>query len=521
MLAMGYTKTVVIGLDAATWDVIKPLMNSGRLSTLKSLCESGVSGVLKSTIPPLTPPAWTSMATGVNPGKHGIYDFMEQDSETHEVRPLNYSRMHRKTIWDVFSEAGKKVIIANFPMAYPPPRVNGIFISGISSPEEGMICYPKSLKETLKNYKYRIHPEVSYTDVGSKDYIKHLKNLMKMRFDLYTHLVKTYEWDLFWGVFNEIDWAQHYVWYEKKLLFSLYEYFDTLLEAFLKEVQEENCNIWICSDHGMKEIKGEIHFNNLLVDWGVLQLKLDSKPSNKRGNMLRSLAHKFGIQKKARIKRHLPTWTIKFLKRMMGNHASCNQYERIKWEESLAYSFGYLGKVYFNKGRQFSGVELKELKHKIIELKNPYSGENIFSQIYEKDELYSGDYLSDAPDLILIPENWNYMIYNDFAYEWITEPKDRYADHYPEGVFIAKSSILLKGKELNMDICDIMPNILVMHELPIFDDLDGQVKKALFDNDVLIKKLPHSLKSDSSGEGKYSDRDREDIEKSLKNLGYM
>ena len=68
-------KTLILGLDGGTFKVIDPLIQQSKLPTLSYLIKKGCYGILKSTIHPITAPAWTSFMTGVNPGKHGIYDF--------------------------------------------------------------------------------------------------------------------------------------------------------------------------------------------------------------------------------------------------------------------------------------------------------------------------------------------------------------------------------------------------------------------------------------------------------------
>ena len=79
----GKKKVLVIGLDGATWDLLKPWADEGKLPTIKKLMDGGVWGELQSTVPFLTPPAWTSLFTGVNPGKHNIYDFLTRDKQTY------------------------------------------------------------------------------------------------------------------------------------------------------------------------------------------------------------------------------------------------------------------------------------------------------------------------------------------------------------------------------------------------------------------------------------------------------
>ena len=65
-------KVLVIGLDGLTFDLIDPLMERGWLPHISRMRDRGYSAVLRSTVPPVSAPAWTSLITGVNPGKHGV-----------------------------------------------------------------------------------------------------------------------------------------------------------------------------------------------------------------------------------------------------------------------------------------------------------------------------------------------------------------------------------------------------------------------------------------------------------------
>ena len=71
-------RVMVIGLDGATFDLIKPWVREGKLPTFKKLIDTGVHGQLTSTIPHGTIPAWPSFATGCNPGMHSFYDFFKE-----------------------------------------------------------------------------------------------------------------------------------------------------------------------------------------------------------------------------------------------------------------------------------------------------------------------------------------------------------------------------------------------------------------------------------------------------------
>src|SRR2546423_10891839 len=82
-------KAVIIGLDAATWALIRPWMAEGGMPNLARLMNAGVSGKLESILPPITPPAWTSFMTGKNPGKHGIFNFVEAAVDSYEMDYAN------------------------------------------------------------------------------------------------------------------------------------------------------------------------------------------------------------------------------------------------------------------------------------------------------------------------------------------------------------------------------------------------------------------------------------------------
>ena len=82
-------KVVVIGLDAATWTLIRPWIDEGGMPNLANLMRAGVSGSLQSVLPPITPPAWTSFMTGKNPGKHGVFHFVETEPDGYEMNYAN------------------------------------------------------------------------------------------------------------------------------------------------------------------------------------------------------------------------------------------------------------------------------------------------------------------------------------------------------------------------------------------------------------------------------------------------
>src|SRR2546428_11166870 len=103
---MSKIKVLIVGLDAATLDLIKPWIGEGKLPNLAQLMKEGASGRLASILPPITPPAWTSFMTGKNPGKHRIFHFIEGKPGRYSLSYLNATSPRAKTICKILSDAG-------------------------------------------------------------------------------------------------------------------------------------------------------------------------------------------------------------------------------------------------------------------------------------------------------------------------------------------------------------------------------------------------------------------------------
>src|SRR5262245_6375348 len=115
---------------------------------------AGAWGPLRSTLPPATFPAWTSLVTGVNPGRHGVLDFVERVPGTSRVRFVNGSQRRTPALWTRVSAAGGRVAALSVPATYPPEPVNGIMVSGFDSPVttgiDGSFVYPPAFHNEIR-----------------------------------------------------------------------------------------------------------------------------------------------------------------------------------------------------------------------------------------------------------------------------------------------------------------------------------------------------------------------------------
>ena len=138
-------RVLIIGIDGGTFDIIQPLISKGKLPHMAHIMEKGGHGYLKSTIPPMTFPAWNAFMTGVNAGKHGVFDFTERVLGTYRIRFLNAKARKAKTTWMLASEAGKRVCVMAVPVSYPSEKINGYMISGFDAPGVDAKANPESM----------------------------------------------------------------------------------------------------------------------------------------------------------------------------------------------------------------------------------------------------------------------------------------------------------------------------------------------------------------------------------------
>jgi predicted AlkP superfamily phosphohydrolase/phosphomutase len=138
-------RVVMIGIDGASWDYIRPHMQAGELPALARLVEGGTSARLRSIECHFTPPAWTSMLTGQLPSRTGIYSFGSWDEAKQDFTKVSSNEVQVPAVWDVASALGRKVEVIGVPTTYPPHRVNGVLVSGLMTPKTRLAPLPLSV----------------------------------------------------------------------------------------------------------------------------------------------------------------------------------------------------------------------------------------------------------------------------------------------------------------------------------------------------------------------------------------
>ena len=558
------TKIAIFGIDGATWRLIKPWADKGLLPTISHLMENGLSGPLASTNPPVTAPAWSSMITGRNPGKHGLFDFTEHKSDAYGVSYTFGGKRKCPSIWKLLSLRGYRVGVVNVPMTYPPETINGYMISGMDTPDEtSPFIYPHTLKKEIWSKAGGIQLDIHHlgymnTDAKRFDVLNQLVRIEEKRFDLIKFLYKNYPTDIFMVVFNAVDQVQHHFWHymdkdhprfdqrghEKfgDAILNVYKKIDSLL-AKLLELFGDDTLYMLVSDHGFGPASNKfVSLNKALAEGGFLSFTETSSTISKVTDHINGiLRNTLSPKIKQKISNLLP-WARAKMESMTST-------AHIDWQKTKAYAFEISvtsPNIWINlKNKRPKGCVdekdykslVEDIKNWLLSIKDPETGSRAIHRIYEKFEIYTGPALEDAPDLILSwwegdgftprPSVVKGEISSNPIVERIYEPlkggQEWGGTHTSEGIVLLYNSKMASGSLIDANITDIAPTIFSALGEPLDKDFDG---KSLVPFNISRKTQPHPMKSQEvqsevSDKTQISDAELDKIKNRLSMLGYI
>jgi predicted AlkP superfamily phosphohydrolase/phosphomutase len=492
---MAKNQVFVLGIDGGTWNIIKPWIDGGELPTLRSLIENGVSGNLESSIPPVTFPAWKCYSTGKRPENLGVYYWVSVDLRNRKIRPNSSASFKSKEFWDFLGEQGLRVGIIDMPTTYPPKKVNGFMISGHPPSESCEYTYPKSLKKSLKNrYNYQSFLEYLSLEVDAEKAASEIQELVETRFKIAEDVLRECDVDFLHLTIIFTDLLQHFFWNneETKRVWKLIDRkLKTLIALF-----SDRTYIFIISDHGFTRIKTRFNVATWLTNNGFLVIKKTTLSQvlwrlGLNREKLYSIAMKVGV---IPLIRNMPGLILRRIGRSIPTKFGASELEgienKIDWKKSKAIPLSSL--IYVNTRNSADYKKIIDfLVEKLENVKYPETGEKVIKKVCRKEEVYDGVFLSNAPDLVLIP-NVGYKISEEVGRdELFTSKKSKWiADHTPEGILIVNGPGIRRGEVIrNAKIIDVAPTILYIITQSVFGDVDGEVLWRLFEDSEVCKRL--------------------------------
>ena len=564
-------KLLVIGLDGATFRIIKPLVEKGRLPVLQGLLKSGVHGILESTQDTNSPCAWSSFITGKNPGKHGLFGFFENKPNSYEVRFLNGSFRNGKSLWKILSDQGKKVGVINVPFSYPVEEVNGFMIGGPDSPSKNdhKFCFPQGIVKEVEDEAgtYIIEAGASaLVRQGKIDKaIEKLHECIQTKISCAKYLLKKNDYDFFMVVFTESDRIQHHFWKyinqfhpayssgEKKrfgnAIYDIYERLDHALGELIRAAGEDY-SVLIMSDHGAGPASNNtFYINHWLRSEGYLRFKTNTSMQSYTRGFIDKMVRDAYIFVNSKFSRKYKRIMRNLFPGLKNKANSIVRGLQIDWENTRAFSWENAPTIYINLKEKFpagnveSGEEYEkvreDLKQKLLHLTSPQRGEYIVEKVLKKEEVYWGPYLEKAPDLFIEWKGDQYTVRPGYAnqsghfIEVITGNQLKKVEtisrasgvHKPDGIFLLSGTNINQGTEIeNLHLYDVTSIILYYLNVPIPRDFDGKVLSGVFTEDFLKENAVLYSESDSESEAfddDYSKKEAQIIEKRLQGLGYI
>ena len=545
-------RVFVIGLDGATLDIIRPLVKEGKLPNFARIMKEGSYGKLKSSIPPITPCAWTSFATGKHPSKHGLYDFNHMDGNPEKKKSVNRTFVRSKSLWRILSEAGKRSIVIDVPLTYPPEDINGILISRVMAPPGENCAYPKSVFHTLRKKGFIERPKdkenlqaqhgANEANKEKKDIRprkmseKQVKKMMRERkrktfenmkkdieknVELAAWLMKKEDWDFFMVVFMSADHAGHTFWGDKRKVKGIYRKLDWAVGKLFQMAGEET-NKFIMSDHGFTTMPYFFNVNEWLFEGGFLKKKLDfpDKKEFKQAKTERERLNGKPKNKKGKVNKL--------------RYNIVTDYNKTKAYLQSGTSYGIRLNL---KGRDKPGIisksEYETLRNRIIkDLKNvwhPVFKKRIFGRVLKKEDVHAENLpgTEPSPDIFLLSDNMEVMFQGHFKrkIEIFGRTSKGYGFHHIDGIFFAWGKDIKHTRLNSPRITDLTPTILHLLDVPIPEDMDGRVLRGFLDkrSAYYSKEITYQGSSQLGESEKevYSKKEEKKIKAQLEALGYV
>jgi predicted AlkP superfamily phosphohydrolase/phosphomutase len=510
-------RSVVFGVDGLTFRVLHPMMERGELPNFRRLRQEGCEGILESKYPPLTPPAWTSLSTGLKPARHGVYDFWTYDERQERASPraahVQTKRKGGKAIWNILSEYGRQVLVINVPMTYPPEAVNGLMISGYMTPSsETDFTYPSTFKEELYREVPDYQIDLDFNEIfrgklderASRRLIDATMRMTEQRIKLITYLTTHKPWDFCYIGFVGPDRLQHPLWDD---IISLdphaTEYFrllDSALGVVLGQLGPDD-NLFVVSDHGFQGSTCVFDINEYLYGKGLLAVNAGfqqrQQRANRRADLRTALARAGLLQGARRVKRALAEAGMVQRTRPAKDKPALDDND-LDWERTLAYVPSYSG---FGGGYadiflsdQLGDELLAELSEDLKRQVHPKSGKPLVDALYTTEVLGSGPYAPRERHLLaLANDGITFRMGLGSKQLWHDLRRTR-GTHHKEGVLYAYGGGIKRGfKAPNAEIYDLVPTVLRSMGLPFPTTFDGRALDELYVDGQQVSQAAESV----------------------------
>lgn len=451
---------LIVGIDGATFDLLTPWLEVGQLPVLAQLQANGSHGLLASTLPPVTAPAWVSFMTGKTLAQHGIHDFFVSVSDDLDnFRLVNSGDIKAKTVWEIASEGGKSVGVLNVPVTYPPRPVNGYLVPGLLAPDQGETTYPPNFLKPYTSHLgcYRLTPDLLYQPGNEAEFIADLMDVTERQIAYALHLAHEHPTDVLMLHFLATDIMQHKLWHIHDVthprhtpelarkfgnaLLTLYQKIDKAIGR-LVGIFTDSPNVIVMSDHGFGRMSRTINLNLALTACGLLRFK--------RGVGLRRWLNRSRLGTA--------------IGQRLWRRDHLLSYADVDWNRTVAYSRGHMGQIYLTERGAGRSEEVAETLRQFL------MGIGVSAEITSS---------SAGPDLHICCDNYETIAYPLFSADGNILTVQQLGDsgnHRSHGILLAAGPDIAPHITIaNARLIDLAPTMLHLLGILVPDDMSGIV----------------------------------------------
>jgi predicted AlkP superfamily phosphohydrolase/phosphomutase len=440
-------KVIVVGLDSMPPELALAQYKE-QMPFLNAMAKRGMAGVLASTDPPVTVPAWVSMTSGKKPGKLGLYGFGQYAGYQLETRVVAAGDVKEQRIWQVLEANGESSVVVSVPVTYgmaqsPHTAMTTGFLTpaGASRFASG----PRLQRELTAQFGNYIVDVSDFRHKNAATVLEECQQLSRQHFEIFRHLILTKQPrfammvdmgpDRFHhAALRHVD-ARHPAYEPGNMGKQYYAALDAQIEQTFALADADTLCL-IVSDHGVKPLGGAFCLNEFLIQSGHLVL------SKGYPNSVEKLSN-----------------------------------EQVDWARTRAFAFGgYHGKIFLNRHANWKSEAAKQ--HTLVEIADalmchPDAPNTV---AYTASALY-GDYRGTPPDLTVYFDNFNLRAAGTIGHRTLRIPTNDTgfddANHQPEGLLVAAGPGITPQQKTQHHICDVFPSVLTHLNLPLPADLDG------------------------------------------------
>jgi len=366
------SKTFVLGIDGVPYSFLMNKFGEGKLPHLSKLVKDHGAKRMNSVYPTVSSVAWTSYMTGENPAEHNIFGFVDRIPHPFSITIPTARDRKGISLWKHLSDQGRRVIVINVPLTYPPEEVNGILVGCFLCTDIDKSSYPPDFSNYLKSRDYIIDVDAWLARQSPRKFMDELHGAMEKRFEIAFELMEAEKWDFFQLHIMETDRLFHFFFrdVENEGSFSpdIQTFFSRLDDHIgqLSDRLTKHDRLLILSDHGFCGIKAEVQLNKWLEEQGLLSIE-------------------------------------------PGMEKDLVNYDK----SSTCYSL-LPGRIYINlEGREEKGSVAKEdyqktcqdIRERLLNFIHPASGKKIIDRVFFREEIYQGPYIESSADLIVHPKD--------------------------------------------------------------------------------------------------------------------